>query len=339
MTVTSMFKKLKAKTGTSPTNTTSALSGMQFRGASSGGAAAKPGTTARPSWNTSLNPDPKSSGATPFPARDGIAFLDARVVLAPPKELGYLLVALGKAKIRPVLVPAVMKVAGGILKGRGGTGVLGDRQLLEAHFKAALEAVKAPDDIIADLNPVLSMSWLEENKYALPDDVESGMWLALVNGVDEKPNEQPAAIVRQSSALGKAAPKQAPEVLKQASDRLSITGEVVTVCRNTLGPHLLLTGDRVLEKSAVEDLGGPDLGAITFEMSSASSNLPFKSAADADALIRKLLEQVKAAVAAAQASPQSEKVSTSFGGVQWGGGAAVPSGPRDDELGPMGEEL
>lgn len=290
-----MFKR-KSKTGTSPVASTgSALAGLNFKGAGGSKAAAAPTTSARPSWNTSLAPDAKGSANAPFPAREGVAFLDCRVSLAPQKELGYLLVALGKANIRPVLVPSVLKIVGTTIKEKGKHGVLGDRAVVEQHIKAALDSVGAPANIVADFNPALDMSWIDEKRYELPAKVEENIWLALVNGIDEKPGNGTL------EKAGKAPTgKQTPEAAKQTSDRLTIINEIVSVCNNTKGPHLLFTTDSVIESSAVADFGGPDLGCTVFDMDRVAT-LGLKSTADGDAAVQRLLTKVQQGLATSPA--------------------------------------
>lgn len=291
------FFKRKGKTGSSPVAASggSALSGMAFKSSSGG---AKPGTvgggSARPNWTTSLPPDPKGSNpASLSPPRAGIAFLDARVALIPQKELGYLLQALGERKLRPVLVPSVAKIVASVLKAKGGTGVQNDRAIIEGHFKAALDCVKAPDDVVASLHPAIDLNWLGEQKYGLPDHVEEGMWLALVDGVEERPDEMSVAL-----AGKKGVP---PEAIKQTGDRLTVSGEIVNVCRNTHGPHILLTADGAIESAALKDAGGPNLSARTFEMPK-ESVLGLRSLPDAQRLVGELFDL--ASKAQAQQSPE-----------------------------------
>lgn len=252
--------------------------------------ASKPGTTvSRPSWTTSLAPDAKGSNpATLSPARCGIAFLDARVSLIPPKELGFLLHALGARQIRPVLVPSVAKIVGSVLKARGGTGVQSDRQVIEGHFKSALDAVKAPEDVVASLHPAIDMTWLGEDKFNLPNHVEEGMWLALVDGVEERPQEMSVNLAGRKDVP--------PEATKQTGDRLTVSSEIVSVCRNTHGPHILLTSDGAIESAALKDAGGPNLSARTFEMPGAST-LGIRGLQDAEGVVGELFESARAAQA------------------------------------------
>lgn len=312
-----MFKKLKNKVNSGPSsgNGGGGIQGMAFRGGPP--TAAKPGTTAaRPSWSTSLDPDrPTTKASTLSPPREGIAFIDARVAMVPPKELGYLLAAMAKHKLRPVLVPALAKIVGQVCKEKGGTGVQKERTILENHLTAALTAAKAPDDVIAALNPALDMYWTGEKKYALEDHVEENVWLALVEGVEDNGENRPA--------MAASGVKQTPEALKQSADRLTITGEIVAVCRNTLGPHILFAGDEVLEAATVKDAGGPNLTGTTFKNID-KAGTGFRSQADADAFVARILE--KARVDAASAPVPIDTSASSLGAPSngTGGGQSAP---------------
>lgn len=283
-----MFKKLKNKvnsgSSSSPSSSGGGISGMAFRGGPP--TAAKPGTSAaRPSWSTSLDPDrPNATPQSLSPMRDGIAFIDARVAMVPPKELGYLLAAMAKLQLRPVLVPALAKIVGQVIKAKGNSGVMKERTIIENHLTAALAAAKAPEDVIAQLNPALDMMWVGDKKYALEDVVEENVWLALVEGVEDNGENRPA--------MAASGVKQTTEALKQSADRLTITGEVVCVSRNTLGPHILFAGDEILEAAAVKDAGGPNLTGTTFKNID-KAGTGFRSQADADAFVRRILEKAR----------------------------------------------
>lgn len=283
-----MFKKLKAKANniaTSPTDKTgSALAGMQFKGGSGGG---KTTARGRPEWQCSLRPDPATGTANPFPPRNGIFFLDAKVACADQAEVGNLLVALAEAGIRPVLVPSALKIVANVLKSRpkSNVGARNDRSIVESYLCEAMWAVKAPDETIQKLNPALDMSWLEEKRYGLSDDVEQGVWLALVNGIDNlNPNGNKADIEQ----LAQHTKDAKLENQKQTSDRLTISHEIVTVCRNTLGPHMLFCSDRVLEASTVEDLGGPKLASKHVDIPDKSTTIGLRSKDAAKQLITEL---------------------------------------------------
>ena len=284
-----MFKKLKAKANniaTSPTDKTgSALAGMQFKGGSNGKASSGP--RSRPEWQCSLRPDPATGTANPFPARNGIFFLDAKVACADQTEVGNLLVALAEAGIRPVLVPSALKIVANVLKSRpkANVGARNDRSLVEAYLVAAMWAAKPTEEVVAKLNPALDMSWLEEKRYGLSDDVEAGVWLALVNGIDNlNPNGNKADIAQ----LAEHTKDAKLENQKQTSDRLTISHEIVTVCRNTLGPHMLFCSDRVLEASTVEDLGGPQLASRHIDIPDKSTSIGLRSKDAAKQLITEL---------------------------------------------------
>lgn len=192
--------------------------------------------------------------------------------------------ALQRARLRPVLVPSVMKIVAGVLKQSGKWGVMNDKSILEGHLKAALDAANAPEDVVAGLNPGLDLYWLEEKRYALPETVEEGVWKALVDGVDGRP---------EGSVLAKAGKEgnQPPEAAKQTADRLTITHEIVTVCRHTPSPHLLFTSDDVVETAVVKDLGGPDLASRSFAMGKTSS--VGWNAAGAEQAVTELLNKAK----------------------------------------------
>ncbi|BEJ17725.1 hypothetical protein CspHIS471_0611260 [Cutaneotrichosporon sp. HIS471] len=286
-----MFKKLKEKVNSSKNDAPSggSIQGMSFRG----GPPSKPGSAPsgpRPTWTTSMDPD--SPGANPqslSPARDGIAFIDARVALVSSKELGYLLAAMAKHRLRPVLVPSLAKIVGQVCKEKGGTGMQKERMIIENLFTSALSAAKVSDDLIAGLNPVLDIHWVSEKKYALEDVVEENVWLALVEGVEYNGENRPA--------MAASGVKQTSQALKQSSDRLTISGEIVTVSRNTLGPHIFFAGDEILESAAVKEAGGPNLTGTAFKNID-RGGLGFKGQAAADEFVQRIYQRAKADAAA-----------------------------------------
>jgi hypothetical protein len=285
-----MFKKLKEKVNSKNESSAGGIQGMSFRG----GPPSKPGAAtggARPSWSTSMDPDrPNATPQNLSPPREGVAFIDARVALVSPKELGYLLAAMAKLRLRPVLVPSLAKIVGQVCKEKGGTGVQKERTIIENLFTNALSSAKASDDVVAALNPALDMHWVGDKKYALEDVVEENVWLALVEGVEDNGENRPA--------MAASGVKQSSEAMKQSADRLTITGEIVAVSRNTLGPHIFFAGDEILEAAAVKDAGGPNLTGTTFKNID-KGGLGFKGQADADAFVKRVLEQAKVDAAAA----------------------------------------
>jgi len=309
-------KKKDRSASTSNGGGSSALSGMKFKTAGGGGpGGARP--AARPSWNTSLGPDRNAAGGD---LGTGIAFFDCRVALVPPKELGALLIALNKANIRPVLVPSVLKIVAGVLKTSGKWGVMNDRSVLESHLKAALDAANAPDTVVANLNPGLDLYWLEEKKYALPTTVEEGVWRALVDGIDEQPAGPGGSVL---SKAGKDAKDKPAEAIKQSTDRLTITHEIVTVCRHTASPHLLFTADSVIESAAIKDLGGPDLAARTFEMGKNSSFGWSNPASQAEQTVNALLDRARQPVKNGNQNPVTVPAPTAGLGVSPSNGMSV----------------
>lgn len=289
-----MFKKLKTKVNSAKGDSSSGgagIQGMSFRG----GLPSKPGAGAsgpRPSWTTSMDPDgPGTTTQSLSPSRDGLVFIDARVALVTSKELGYLLAALAKNRLRPILVPSLSKIVGQVCKEKGGTGLLKERMIIENLFTSALNAAKISDDLIASLNPVLDMHWVAEKKYALEDVVEENVWLALVEGVEINGENRPA--------MAASGIKQTSQAMKQSADRLTISGEIVTVSRHTLGPHIFLAGDEILQAAAVKEAGGPNLTGAAFKNID-KGGMGFKSQGDADAFVKRIYDRAKVEAAAAQ---------------------------------------
>ncbi|CAK9785073.1 hypothetical protein CC85DRAFT_287020 [Cutaneotrichosporon oleaginosum] len=316
-----MFKKLKEKVNSKNDAPSGGLQGMSFRG----GPPSKPGAAsgaARPSWSTSLDPDrPGATAASLSPPRAGVAFIDARVALVSPKELGYLLAAMAKLRLRPVLVPSLAKIVGQVCKEKGGTGVQKERTIIENLFTNALSAAKAGEDVVAALNPALDVHWVGDKKYALDDVVHENVWLALVEGVEDNGENRPA--------MAASGVKQSSEALKQSADRLTISSEIVTVSRHTLGPHIFFAGDEILEAAAVKDAGGPYLTGTTFKNID-KAGLGFKSQADADAFVKRVLEQAKIDAAASPPIAISNGAPTNGNGNAPGNSNGTPasaSGP------------